>query len=124
MATLKQALKKQGHSGSLRPGYKKYHNSITEVDGIKFHSKKEAEAYRKLNSLLKMGMIQKLECQVKIPLGFSNDRGREYTYVCDFKTIDAMGKEKYIEVKGLDIPLGKMKRHCAEMRLGVKVEVW
>lgn len=82
----------------------KYKNIITEVDGIKFHSKKEAARYQVLKSLQACGEIRKLELQKKFifeingePLRYQNcenaslnkkrkyiRKGREVCYVCDF----------------------------------------
>ena len=46
----------------------KYKNKITEVDGIKFHSKKEANRYIELKLLQKTKKIKFLELQPVIPL--------------------------------------------------------
>ena len=46
----------------------KYKNKITEVDGIKFHSKKEADRYIELKLLQKAKKIKFLELQPVIPL--------------------------------------------------------
>jgi hypothetical protein len=46
----------------------KYRNVKTEVDGIKFDSKKEATRYGQLRLLEKAGLIGNLRLQVQYPL--------------------------------------------------------
>lgn len=46
----------------------KYRNKITAVDGIKFHSKREADRWRELLLLKKAGEILNLKRQVKFNL--------------------------------------------------------
>ncbi len=49
-------------------GTQKYRNKPTEVDGIKFPSKKEARRWKDLNLLLNAGRIRNLERQVVFDL--------------------------------------------------------
>tara|TARA_R100000935_G_scaffold51125_1_gene77424 strand:+ start:585 stop:908 length:324 start_codon:yes stop_codon:yes gene_type:complete len=71
--------------------YFKYKNIITTVDGIKFHSKKEAKRYQDLK-LLQLGkVITDLELQPVIPLMVNGVKIGRYTG--DFKY-----KENGIEV--------------------------
>ena len=46
----------------------KYHSIITEVDGIKFHSRKEAARYQELQLMERAGEITDLKLQVKYSL--------------------------------------------------------
>lgn len=69
---------------------KKYNNKITEVNGIKFHSAKEAKRYQELLLLEKAGAIQELKLQEKFEL-IPSQRGdngkvieRACSYVADF----------------------------------------
>jgi hypothetical protein len=67
----------------------KYHSKKTEVDGIKFDSKKEAERYYELRLLEIAGAISDLKMQVKfelIPSQRINGKSveRPCTYVADF----------------------------------------
>ena len=48
--------------------YNKYRNIKTEVDGIKFDSKREAQRYQELKLLEKGGVISNLELQPKFEL--------------------------------------------------------
>jgi len=71
--------------------YFKYRNKPTTVDGIKFHSKKEAKRYQDLK-LLQLGkIITDLELQPVIPLMVNGVKIGRYTG--DFKY-----KENGIEV--------------------------
>jgi|TARA_S200002703_G_scaffold156751_1_gene163044 hypothetical protein len=64
----------------------KYKNKITEVDGIKFHSKKEADRYLELRILEKAKKIKDLELQPKIPLLVNGKKIGNY--IGDFKYFD------------------------------------
>lgn len=50
------------------PSENKYGNEEAVVEGIKFDSKAEARRYKELRLLEEAGEIQKLSCQVRIPL--------------------------------------------------------
>jgi hypothetical protein len=61
----------------------KYRNVKTEVDGIRFDSKREAACYRRLKLLERADKINALELQVRFPLTI---RGQLVTtYVADFR---------------------------------------
>ncbi len=60
----------------------KYKNVPTEVDGIRFASKKEARRYGELKLLEKAGEIRDLKLQPRYPL--STDMKRLGYYVADF----------------------------------------
>lgn len=67
----------------------KYNNRITEVDGIKFHSKKEAGRYVELKQLQDAGQIVELELQPQFVLqeSFTDNAGmrhRAIIYTADF----------------------------------------
>lgn len=64
----------------------KYKNKITEINGIKFHSKKEANRYMELKLLQKAGKIKDIELQPKIPL-LVNGKSIGY-YIGDFRYYD------------------------------------
>src|SRR6185295_14364812 len=71
----------------LKPS--KYKNVKTEVDGIKFDSKKEAKRWQELKLLEAAGEITDLKRQVKYPLTATNNRSdgkteRECSYMADF----------------------------------------
>lgn len=60
----------------------KYGNVITEVDGIKFDSKREANRYKVLRAKVKFGIIKDLRLQVEFELNESGDFS--YKYIADF----------------------------------------
>jgi hypothetical protein len=63
--------------------YRKYRNTPTEVDGIKFASKREATRYGHLKLLEKAGAIQGLRLQPRYPMTVGGLH--VCTYVGDFE---------------------------------------
>ena len=73
----------------------KFNNVITEVDGIKFASKKEAKRYGELKLLAKIFKIKDLRVQPSFPLkvnGFPI-----CAYVADFQYVDAVSGRTIVE---------------------------
>lgn len=71
--------------------YRKYHNTKTVADGIKFDSKLEAERYEQLKILERAGVIKGLELQPSfelLPSFRKNDKTwRKTVYKADFRYI-------------------------------------
>jgi|TARA_R110002020_G_scaffold358082_2_gene570362 hypothetical protein len=63
--------------------YRKYRNIPTEVDGIRFASKKEANRYSELKLLVLAGRISKLEIHPQIALMVNGMKIGKYT--ADFR---------------------------------------
>lgn len=85
--------------------YRKYHNTKTVADGIKFDSKLEAERYAQLKILECAGVIRELELQPSfelIPSFRKNGKTwRKTVYKADFRYILAKDDRIIIEdVKG------------------------
>lgn len=85
--------------------YRKYHNTKTVADGIKFDSKLEAERYAQLKILERAGVIRELELQPSfelIPSFRKNGKTwRRTVYKADFRYILAKDDRIIIEdVKG------------------------
>ena len=85
--------------------YRKYHNTKTVADGIKFDSKLEAERYAQLKILERAGVIRDLELQPEYELipSFKKDgkTWRKTVYKADFRYILAENDKTIIEdVKG------------------------
>ena len=85
--------------------YRKYHNTKTVIDGIKFDSKLEAERYEQLKILERSGVIRDLELQPEyelIPSFRKNGKTwRRTLYKADFRYILAEDDSYIIEdVKG------------------------
>lgn len=85
--------------------YRKYHNTKTVADGIKFDSKLEAERYAQLKILERAGVIRDLELQPSFELLPSFRKNgktwRKTVYKADFRYILTDGDRIIIEdVKG------------------------
>ena len=95
----------------------KYNAKKTEVDGIKFDSKREAERYVVLKGQLDRGEIQKLELQPKFPLvpTFKKDGQtfRGIKYKADFM-YQKNGVVIIEDVKGFATKEYKLKRKLFE----------
>jgi hypothetical protein len=96
---------------------RKYHNKFTEVDGIVFHSKKEALRYQELLLLQDSGAITHLRRQVKYVLipSQKDEKGkvieRECSYKADFVYFDIEANKTIVEdTKGFRTPEYKIKR--------------
>ena len=72
--------------------YNKYRNTKTELDGIVFDSKKEADRYAELRMLERAGTIKKLELQPKFLICkgvvWNGRKQRDRYYIADFKYYD------------------------------------
>ena len=97
----------------------KYRAKKTEVDGIKFDSKKEAKRYIVLKALEGKGEIEKLMLQPRFLLqeGFRKN-GKAYRkieYVADFMYQQG-GKLIVEDVKGMKTDVYKLKQKLFEKR--------
>ena len=93
----------------------KYHAKKTTVDGITFDSRKEAERYKELKALERVGKIDRLELQPRFVLmeGFRYDGKaiRKIEYVADFLYRDLSTLEIVVEdVKGVKTDVYKLKK--------------
>ncbi len=95
---------------------RKYKNSKTEVDGILFDSKKEAQRYQDLKMLEMAGAIKNLHLQPKIKIEIGGiklmfDSGRQVTYIGDFQYYDNdLGKFIVEDTKGYRTRDYKLKK--------------
>lgn len=85
--------------------YRKYHNTKTVADGIKFDSKLESERYTQLKMMERAGVISNLELQPSFELLPSFRKNgktwRKTVYKADFRYILSDGDRIIIEdVKG------------------------
>lgn len=87
----KMAERERGKPTPATPKAKesKYHNVKTEVNGIRFDSKKEARRYQELLSLQELGLIEDLRLQVNFTLREAytkpnGERVRAIVYKADF----------------------------------------
>lgn len=102
--------------------FNKYHATKTEVDGIVFHSKAEANRYCELKLLEKAGEIKDLTLQPKFELQskFKDKSGtnqRAITYKADFQYYDKKYDSIVIEdVKGFKTKEYELKKKMFLMR--------
>lgn len=99
----------------------KYRAIATVVDGIRFHSKKEARRYSELKLLENAGLISHLELQPEFPINVNGDAICKY--IADFRYIDnerlhpatgARGCTVVEDVKGMKTPIYKLKKRLTE----------
>lgn len=98
----------------------KYGSRKTEVNGIVFDSKKEANRYKELLLLLKAGIIRLLELQVTYEL----NEGGSYSlkYIADFVYVDALTGQKIVEdAKGYRTKEYKKKKRLMLKVHGIKI---
>lgn len=105
----------------------KYRNKITELDGIKFHSRKESVRYSELKMYEKGGLIKDLRLQVKyelIPkLEINGKNERAIKYVADFVYIDTVhGNEVVEDVKGFRDKVYSIKYRLMKLIHGIDIK--
>jgi hypothetical protein len=93
----------------------KYHAVKTEIDGIVFDSKKEAERYRELCLLQKAHEIFCLCCHVRFPLP-----GKIF-YEADFVYLDAGLQVVVEDVKGFKTQTYKLKWKLFKEQYGIRI---
>jgi hypothetical protein len=90
------------------PARSKYGAKKTEIDGIIFDSKKEAERWLFLRGREAAGEINCLERQLSFV--FTHNHVKICTYRCDFAYFDLIEKRRvYEDVKGFRTPLYRLK---------------
>ena len=110
----------------------KYRNEPTFLDGVRFHSKREAKRYGELKLLERAGVISELELQPKFKLGTDArpilirsqgyPKGRRAVYLADFRYRNLDDSQLVIEdVKGIDNPLSRLKRAIVEAQYRVRI---
>lgn len=96
----------------------KYKNVITEVDGIKFHSKAEAKYYGILKLKKIAGLIVSFEMQV--PYEFVINGVLIGKYVADF-VIQHKDRKEVIDVKGMKTPVYNLKKKLMKAVYGIEI---
>lgn len=106
----------------------KYGNQKTEVNGIKYDSKKEAKRAEQLEVQQRLGLISDLERQVKFVLQpsfeFAGHKIREIAYVADFVYIEN-GNKVVEDVKSpitRKNPVYKLKKKMMMYVHGIEVK--
>lgn len=106
----------------------KYGSRETEVDGIRFDSRKEARRYAELRLMEKAGEISMLERQVPFQLiPAQRDAGgkvieRAVNYMADFVYITRNGKRIVEDVKGYRTEVYKIKKKLMLHVYGIRIQ--
>jgi hypothetical protein len=103
--------------GDRKPAVSKMGNVVSYVDGIRYASKAEGRYAEQLNLLWKAGAISFYLRQV----GFDLPGG--VRHFVDFLIFAPGCEMKFVEVKGRDLPLGRLKRRQVEELYGIHIEV-
>lgn len=98
--------------------YNKYGNKITIYNGVKYHSKKEADWAKTLDIMVKGKAIKKWEGQFKISLIMN--KKRVATYIADFLITNNDGSLEIFECKGVWTTIAKLKWKMALAMYGDK----
>jgi hypothetical protein len=97
------------------------------VDGIAFHSAKEARRYQELKLLEHAGEVRHLVCQPIFPLwvftGVASDAPVAIgQYVADFAYTLSSGADVIEDVKGFKTPLYRWKKKHVEVQYGIVIK--
>ena len=99
----------------------KYGNIPQHVDGIFFHSKREARHYKVLKAMQQAEIIRDLEMQPKFNLDFNGVH--ICNYFADFKYFDnELDREVVVDVKGVKTQVYKLKKRLMLAVHGIEVE--
>jgi hypothetical protein len=106
----------------------KYNNKITELDGIKFHSRKESMRYGQLKLYENGGLISDLRLQVSyelIPkLVINGKTERAIKYIADFVYFDTVHKVEIVEdVKGMITDIFKLKYKLMKLIHNIDIKI-
>lgn len=101
----------------------KYHNKPTMVQGIRFASLKEANAWANLQFLEKAGRVRNLRRQVKLECKVNGKL--VCRYIADFVFEEFRGAGQWVEVtadaKGYATPVYKLKKKLVLACLGIEI---
>ena len=104
----------------------KYRNKITELDGIKFHSAKEAKRYSELKLLEKAGAICNLKLQVGYqlipPMRINDKHYRAISYYADF-VYNENGITVCEDVKSMQTDIFKIKLRLMKQVHGIDIKI-
>lgn len=93
----------------------KFNAVRTEIDGIKFASKKEARHYSDLLLARKSGDL--LFFLRQVPFHLPGD----VRYVCDFQEFWKSGEVRFVDIKGFRTPMYKAKLKMVEATYPIKI---
>lgn len=95
----------------------KFNAVRTELDGIKFDSKREAEYYSELKERVTNGEVVFFlrQCPFHLPGNIK--------YIVDFVEFLATGDVLFTDVKGMETPVYKMKKKLVESTYPIKLNI-
>lgn len=114
-------IKEQIHAafGDISIKHNKYRNTIVEIDGIKFRSKKEGQRYVELKMLMKCGDV--VDFKMQVPFEVSSANRKKIRYFLDFEVCWKNGTITYEDVKGKRLPLYKLKKSLVKEKYGIDI---
>jgi hypothetical protein len=95
----------------------KYNATAVEVDNMRFDSKLEAKYFTALKAAVESGRVVYFLRQVPFHLPGKS------TYRCDFQIFWPDGLVTYVDVKGKDTPMSKLKRKQVEELYPVQIDL-
>lgn len=101
------------------PRPRKYRNTPTAVDGIRFDSAREARRYATLRFRERLGLISDLELQPRYPLVVCGVKVGEYR--ADFRYRVPTGGVIVEDAKGVRTPAYRLKRKLMLACYGVRI---
>lgn len=101
----------------------KHRNIICEADKIRFPSKKHRQHYLLLKAMQQAGEIRFFLREVPFDLIGHYENGRIIRHFVDFGVCQKDGSFRWVEVKGRDLGMGKLKRAQTEEIYGIKIEI-
>ena len=97
---------------------KKYKNVPKDYNGVTYHSTFEAKVARDLEIKKRAGLIKDIKRQVKIEL-YAYDK-HICNYIIDFVVINKDDEKEYIEVKGFETDVWRLKWKLFEAMINSK----
>jgi hypothetical protein len=106
----------------------KFNAKKTEIDGIVFHSRKEAARYSQLKLYEKGGLISDLRLQVTYqliePMRINGKHHRAICYIADFVYYDTVHKCEVVEdVKGMITDIFRIKLRLMKQVHGIEIKI-
>ena len=118
----KKWLRPGGIRGPVKiPPPSKFGNKKTQVMGILFASKKEAERYLELKALQDAGWIKNLQLQERFLLIAATPGEKACSYVADFSYY-CQGEKIVEDVKGVKTPVYRIKKKLMLEKFGIKIK--
>ncbi len=102
--------------------YSKYKARRESIDGYLFDSQAEAARYRELKLLERAGQIRQLRVHPRYEIVVN---GQKICVVeADFEFYDQLEERmRVIDVKGLDLPISRLKRKLVKVVFAIEIEV-